>query len=93
MQKSAEGETQKERREKISEYRKTGEISQKSDESKDTKKELATLAGVSHDTIAKPHRITPKSDKTRRVFTYTCEIKPVRGLYMQSYLAGLPHNI
>jgi DNA modification methylase len=42
--------------EKISEFRKTGEISQISDKP-DTKKDLAKIANVSHDTIAKVKKI------------------------------------
>jgi N6-adenosine-specific RNA methylase IME4 len=48
------------RKDKVSHYRQTGEVSQKSD-APDTKKELATIAGVSHDTIAKVKHIEQKA--------------------------------
>ena len=46
-------EAEKRRREKISEYRKTGEMPQNSAVSKETRDALADLVGTSHDTIDK----------------------------------------
>ena len=48
---------EKERREKISHYRETGETVQISAPSKKTREEFSKLAGVSHDTISKVKKI------------------------------------